>query len=97
DVPLGRPGGAAPRFPQPDPDDDALGGPVPDALRRGRHADRLARGRIAPAGVVAGADGGAPAAGRMGQVVRLLTGAALRGGSVRTVPADVGGRRAGRG
>src|SRR6185436_4438993 len=37
-VPLGRAGRPAPRLAQLDPDDDALGRPVPDAGGRGRHA-----------------------------------------------------------
>ncbi len=70
DVPLGGAGRPAPRLARPDQDDDAIGRPVPDARGRGRHAHRVARGRLAPPGLRAPADGGAGSPGGVGQDVR---------------------------
>ena len=53
DLSLGRAGRPAARLAQPDADDDELGRALPDARRRGRPRDRLARGRLAAPGVFA--------------------------------------------
>ena len=53
DVPLGRARRPAARLAQPDEDDDELGRALPDARGGGRARDRLARGRLAAARLVA--------------------------------------------
>ena len=53
DLPLGRARRPAALVARADPDDDGLGRALPDARRRGRPRDRLARGRVAAPGVVA--------------------------------------------
>ena len=70
DLPLRRPRRAAPRLDQPDEDDDELGRAVPHARRGGGAGDGLARGRLATARVVGGADGGDRPAGGLGEDVR---------------------------
>src|SRR5262249_5871376 len=59
-----------------------------------RARDRLARGRIAPARVVRGTDGGAAPPGGLGEDLRAAARARLGGGGAAAVPADVDGRRA---
>ena len=61
---------------------------------RGRARDGLARGRLAAARVVAGADGGALAPGRLGEDVRPPARPDLGRRSAAAVPADVDRRRA---
>ncbi len=88
DVPLGGARGPAAGLAQPDADDDELGRALPHAGRRGRARDRLARGRLAPACLHAGAPGGAQPPGRLGEDVRASARADLRGGRAGALPAD---------
>ena len=60
---------------------------------RGRSRDGLARGRLAAARVVAGADGGDHAPGGLGEDVRAPARADLGAGGAGAVPADVDRRR----
>ena len=94
DVPLGGARRPAARLAQPDADDDELGRAVPDARRRGRPRDGLARGRLAAARLVGGADGGAAPPGGLGEDVRAAARADLGRGGAAAVPADVDRRRA---
>ena len=95
-LPFGGPRRPAARLAQPDEDDDELGRALPDARRRGRARDRLARGRLAPPRLVGGADGGDRPPGRLGEDVRPAAGAGLGRRGAAAVPADVHRRRAGR-
>src|SRR5205814_9678453 len=70
DLPLLRSRRPAARLAQPDEDDDELGRALPDARRRSRPRDRLARSRLASARLVPGADGGAQPPGGLGEDVR---------------------------
>ena len=65
--------------------------------RRDGRRPVVARGRVAPAGVVEGAARGAPAPGGLGEDVRAAARADLRRRGPRPLPADVDRRRARRG
>ena len=75
DLPLRRPGGTAARQPDPDADDGRQRRYLPRPRGRDRRRPRLARGRLAAAGLLAGTDGGAAPAGGLGQGVRAGHGA----------------------
>ena len=79
---------------QPDEDDDELGRALPHARRGGRPRDRLARGRLAAARLVARADGGAHPPVRLGEDVRASARADLGRGGAGALPADDDRRRA---
>ncbi len=89
DLPLGGARRPAARLALAHAHDDGLGRPLPVARRRGRPRDRLARGRIAPSGLVRGADGGAAPPGRLGQDLRPAARAGLGRGGAAALPADV--------
>ena len=93
DLPLGRARRPAALVALADPDDDGLRRPLPDADRRGRARDRLARGRLVAARVVRGAAGGDHPPGRVGEDVRPPPRADLARGGAGAVPADVPRRR----
>ena len=86
DLPFRRPGRAAARLDQPDEDDDELGRPLPDARGGGRARDRLARGRLASARLVGGADAGASPPGRLGEDLRAPARARLRRAGAELFP-----------
>src|SRR5206468_1005886 len=91
DLPLRRARRSASRLAQPDEDDDELGRALQDPRWRGRARDWLARGRIAPAGVVTGTNGGARAPGGLGEDVRAAARARLCRRGAASLPADVDG------
>ena len=70
---------------------------VPAPPRRDGRRPVVARGRVAPAGLVEGALRGAPAPGRLGEDVRAAARADLGRGGARPLPADVDRRRPRRG
>ena len=93
DLPLGRPGRPAPGLGDAHQDDDVRLRPLPAPRRRDRHRPLVARGRLAPPGVDAGALRGAPAPGGLGQDVRPAARADHRRGGPGPLPADVDRRR----
>ena len=72
-------------------DDDDVGRAVSTSRQGGRPRDGLARGRLAPARVVGGADGGAPPPGRLGEDLRPSARARLGRRGAAAVPPDVHG------
>ncbi len=71
-----------------DEDDDGERRPVPLARGGGRPGDGLARGRIASTRVLARADGGDRAPGRLGEDLRPSARAGLARGGAGALPAD---------